>query len=305
MRLLSSRLPADDPVMADEAAGPDIELPPADRDYIASLVRQGDQDRYWAGLLMPKPQRDHLFALYAFNIELARIGEQVREPQLGEIRLQWWRDILASPPGVRTGNPVADALTAARTACDLPEQLLAGMVDARSLDLHHEPVATMEALEAYLDTTAGALFRLGAWIAGARDENAARASLEAAIAYGLTGLMRALPYHVARGNLYLPADFFGAFGVDTASVRTGEESDGLNTALRVLRERAQQHLERFRERADLLPAATLPVFLPLTLVPAYLHRLGDPRHRPLAAVAELNPLSRYGRIWLANLRGRI
>ena len=291
--------------MADEPAGQAVAPQSADRAYITDLVRQGDQDRYWAGLLMPQPERDHLFALYAFNIELARIGEQVREPQLGEIRLQWWDDALALPEGGRTGNPVADGLAAAQAACDLPKAVLTGMVEARRLDVQHEPIASLETLEAYLDATAGALFRLGAWIAGARAVTARRASRDAAIAYGLTGLMRALPYHAAHGKLYLPTDFLGAFGVDGASVLAGEESDGLNAALDVLRQRARQHLDSFRSSAGSLPAAALPAFLPLTLVPAYLRRLADPAHRPLTAVAELNPLSRYARIWFASLRGRI
>ena len=253
--------------MAQEAARLDTHPLMSDADYVRDLVRSGDQDRYWAALMMPQPGRDHLLALYAFNIELARIGEQVREPALGEIRLQWWRDVLDAP-GETTGHPVADRLSEARRACDLPVEWLAAMMDARSLDVGHQPVAEMTALEDYLAASAGMLFRLGAWIAGARDEPAANAAREAALAYGLTGLMRALPYHAARGQLYIPADFLSAFGVDGAEVLAGKESDGLRIALGVLRDRAREHLANFRSAARGLPAATLPVFLPLALVPA-------------------------------------
>jgi 15-cis-phytoene synthase len=273
-------------------------------DYIAGLVSAGDQDRYWAGLLMPRPARDHLFALYAFNIELARIGEQVREPQLGEIRLQWWHDALA-PGAAASGHPVADGVIAARGACDLPSDWLGAMIDARILDVQRASIASMEELEAYLIATAGMVFRLGAWIAGGRDEASAIASREAALAWGLTGLMRALPLHVRRGQLYLPADFLSAFGVDAAAVTAGEDSPGLRAALGVLRERAGAHLANFRGAAKALPAAALPVFLPLALVSPYLRKLADPTHRPLADIAQLNPLSRFARIWLANLRGRV
>ncbi len=291
--------------MGETAASIPKSLTPADRDYIRNLVRSADQDRYWSGLLMPSPARDHLFALYAFNIELARIGEQVREAQLGEIRLEWWREALTASPESRTGNPVADALVDAIAACDLPLAPLTGLIDARSLDIHREPVTSIEALEAYISATAGALFRLGSWIAGRQNETVIPASHEAAMAYGLTGLMRALPYHAARGQLYLPADFLGAFGVDGASVLAGEESEGLRTALGVLRERARAHLQAFRLMAKALPKSVLPVFLPLAIVPAYLRQLGDPGHHPLAEIAELNPLGRFARIWGANLRGKI
>jgi phytoene synthase len=276
-----------------------------DWDHIHALVKAGDQDRYWGGLFLPRPARDHIFALYAFNIELARIGEQIREPFLGEIRLQWWRDALAAPPGAVTGNPVADTLAAVCAAHDLPIALLGGMIDARAVDVHREPALTMDALHAYLHATAGAVFRLGAWIAGARNGVAEAACKEAAIAWGLTGLMRALPLHAARGQRILPADFLRAFGVEAEAVLRGEESDGLKTALGVLREQARGALAEFRRLAQDLPPSALPVFLPLTLVPPYLRSLEQPSHRPLTEIAQLNPLGRYVRIWLGNLRGSV
>jgi phytoene synthase len=291
--------------MAREAAVQPAVAAAAHADYIADLVRSGDEDRYWAALPMPAPARDHLLALYALNIELARIGEQAREPQLGEIRLQWWRDALAAGQAAPTGHPVADALVAARAAHDLPETVLGAMIDARSLDVHRESLATEEELRAYLLATVGAVFRLGAWIAGARSEDAARASEEAAMAHGLTGLMRALPWHRARGQLLLPADFLAAFGVAPEAVLRGEESQGLATALGVLRERARAHLAAFRRASGSLPPAALPAFLPLATVPAYLRHLGHAKHRPLSEIVQLNPLGRYARIWTANLLGRI
>jgi 15-cis-phytoene synthase len=272
--------------------------------HIRALVRSADQDRYWAGLFMPEPARDHLFALYAFNIELARIGEQIREPFLGEVRLQWWRDTLDAAPGASTGNPVADALAAMRAAHGLRATLLGGMIDAREVDVHRDPVQTMEDLEAYLGATAGATFRLGTWIASGQD-GAEAACREAAIAYGLTGIMRALPFHAARGQLYLPTDFLRAFGVEGEAILHGQESEGLRTALGVLRDRAREALTEFRRLARELPTSALPVFLPLTLVPASLRALGQPSHRPLTEIVQLNPLGRYARIWLGNLRGRV
>jgi 15-cis-phytoene synthase len=277
----------------------------ADWSHIHALVKAGDQDRYWSGLFLPRPARDHIFAIYAFNIELVRIGEQIREPFLGEIRLQWWRDALAAQPGAVTGNPVADTLAAVRAGHDLPAALLGGMIDARVVDVYREPVLTMDALHAYLQATAGAVFRLGAWIAGARNGLAEAACKEAAVAWGLTGLMRALPLHAVRGQLILPADFLRAFGVEAEAVLRGEESDGLKTALGVLCAQARAALAEFRRLAQDLPASALPVFLPMALVPVFLRALEQPSHRPLTEIVQLNPLGRYARIWLSHLRGSI
>src|SRR4249920_224039 len=79
---------------------------------VATSARAGEPDRYLAALLAPPAARDGLLALAAFSAELGRIGQLVtREPMMGEIRLQWWRDALRPrDSGERTGNPVADAL---------------------------------------------------------------------------------------------------------------------------------------------------------------------------------------------------
>ena len=56
------------------------------------IARKADPDRAIAALFAPPDTRDDLFALFAFNAELARIADQVTEPGLGAIRLQWWRE---------------------------------------------------------------------------------------------------------------------------------------------------------------------------------------------------------------------
>src|ERR1700753_1946922 len=69
---------------------------------LATSVRAADPDRYFATLFAPAPQRPFLFALYAFNAEVARVAESVREPMLGAIRLEWWRE---TAEGAARGTP--------------------------------------------------------------------------------------------------------------------------------------------------------------------------------------------------------
>ena len=62
--------------------------------HCATLVREVDRERYLATLFAPASNRDALFALYAFNVETSRVRDLAREPMPGEIRLQWWREVL-------------------------------------------------------------------------------------------------------------------------------------------------------------------------------------------------------------------
>ena len=67
------------------------------RSPLAALVRRHDRDRYQTALFAPADRREAIFALYAFNYEIARVREIVTQPMLGQIRLQWWREIVAQP----------------------------------------------------------------------------------------------------------------------------------------------------------------------------------------------------------------
>src|SRR5689334_25333145 len=81
---------------------------------VAALVRRHDRDRFQTVLFAPAARREALFALYAFNYEIARVRETVTEPMLGQIRLQWWRENIAAAfeGGAIRRHPVVEPLTA-------------------------------------------------------------------------------------------------------------------------------------------------------------------------------------------------
>src|SRR5262245_24694426 len=104
------------------------------------LVRAGDKERFLSTLFAPAQHRGALFALYAFNLEIARIREVTRNPVAGEIRLEWWREVLRGEDrGGVEGNPVAEALRATITEHGLSDERLMGILDARTFDLGNEP----------------------------------------------------------------------------------------------------------------------------------------------------------------------
>src|SRR3954452_15251843 len=61
---------------------------------LAESLRRHDRDRFLMTLFAPPERRAALVALYAFNFEIAKTREVVREPLLGQIRLQWWREVI-------------------------------------------------------------------------------------------------------------------------------------------------------------------------------------------------------------------
>jgi phytoene synthase len=215
----------------------------ADFAACAAAVRRADPDRYFSALFAPAPKRPFLFALYAFNNELARVARSVREPMMGEIRLAWWRETLE---GARAGNPrahdVARALAEVFAQVQLPVNLFDTMIDARALDFLEGKSANREKRDAYLDATSANLMRLASRVLGAGDRFDGLAH-EAGLAYGLAGLLR----NQAAGG--------------TRAAFT--ESDAVTAS-----QDAKIHLARARSLKN--PGAALPAFLPATLVPLYL-----------------------------------
>jgi phytoene synthase len=263
--------------------------------YCAELVRANDRDRYLATLFAPAENRGALYALYAFSSEVARVREVARQPLPGEIRLQWWSDVLRGErSGEASANPVASALLAAIKQYHVAPSSLIDLIDARRFDLYDEAMAGIADLEAYARRTSSALFALAARILSGSEAEAV--AEPAGIAYAIVGLLRALPLHAARRQLYVPAEILDPHQVRTEDLFAGRSGPGLNAALAELRNLARQHLAAASNHMVELPKAALPAFLPLALVRPSLARLQ--RSDPFAP-AEIAPWRRQWLIWRA------
>src|SRR6201989_772579 len=116
--------------------------------HCEALVREADKDRYLSALFAPAEQRGPLFALYAFAHEIATVRDRAREPMPGEIRLQWWRDVLdGERAGEASANPIAAGLLEAMARYALPARRLSDLIEAHSFDLYDDPVASFAVLE--------------------------------------------------------------------------------------------------------------------------------------------------------------
>jgi phytoene synthase len=264
--------------------------------YCADLVRAADRDRFIATLFAPVERRGALHALYAFASEIARVREAAREPLPGEIRLQWWADVVAGQRGEEAqANPVASALRATMERHGLAARALDALIEAHRFDLYDEPMAAMADLETYAAQTSSALFALAAQIlAGVEAQAAAR---PAGIAYAVAGLLQAFPVHAARGQLYVPVELLDRHGVRQHDIFAGKSSPALDAALGELRNLARAHLRAVQEPLAALPDAALPAFLPFAAVRALLARL---ERSDAFAPADIAPWRRQWLIWRAS-----
>lgn len=273
-----------------------------DSAYCANLVRGSDFERYGATLFVAPEPRRGLLALYALNIELARIREQISQPLAGEIRLQWWNDLLAGTAhGGARGNPVAAELLRAIERYALPNELLVRMLDAHRFDLYDEPMPTVVELESYLQDTASALFRFGARVLGGGmqyDELARHAGL----AFGLCRIVEALPRHASRGQLYLPLDELGRAGVQPSDIFAGTATPELRQYLQGLAGQVRQHLRLARDLLSGHRAQMRAAFLPLALIDRKLRRMASTSYDPFEIRRPTSNLATLWTLWRASRR---
>lgn len=167
----------------------------------AAQVARGDPDRFAATMAAPEAARARLWPLYAFNLEIARAPWVTAEPMIAEMRLQFWRDVVADGrvPAHEVAGPLVDLIREAA----LPADLLDRMIEARRWDIWREPFVDVAALDAHIEATSAGLYWVAALALGAAPQHEA-AVRDIGFAAGLAAWLRAVPELGARGRQPLP-----------------------------------------------------------------------------------------------------
>jgi phytoene synthase len=264
--------------------------------YCAALVRESDRERYLATLFAPAESRSALFSLYAFDIEISRIRDLARESMPGEIRLQWWREVLeGGRVGEAAANPVSAALLPTLSRYRLPAEKLTGLLEAHRFDVYDESMPTLAALHSYASDTAGAIFDCATRILGAASEENA---IEAAQVQTIANVIVLLPRHAARRQLFVPLDLLRQYGSGPDEIFALQASSGLRAVLAELRLRARRHLTRIAELSTNIPEKIWPAFLSLAPLRPWLNAMENAAYQPFRP-PERPPWRQQWRIWRA------
>jgi phytoene synthase len=266
-------------------------------------VRAADKDRFLAALFAPAEHRPPLLALYAFDLEIRRIAGRIREPLAGELRLQWWREVLEGKRGEEAqANPVAAAFLATLGQHALGREGLFEYLDARSLDLYAEPFATLASLKDYARAAEGCVLALAASIVSASAVSD-QAHEDAAVAFALCDVLRTIGPDRAHGRVRIPSDVLGGQEASPADVLGARNPAQVRAAVLELRAIADQRVRRFFEAAATLPERARSAYLPMAVVPLYLGAMGPPSW-DLYTSAEVAQWKRQWHIWRVARRWR-
>jgi 15-cis-phytoene synthase len=291
-------LPGMPPPGGPEPASPQPDMAKAYA-HAADLVARFDPDRHVAALFAPLERRPHLAAIHCFALEIGRVRASVSEAMPGEIRLQWWREALQGEREAEAAaNPAASAVIHTIRTNDLPVKPFLDLIEARTFDLYDDVMPDWTTLEGYLGETQSSLIQLAAMVLrrGPSPETADAAG-HAGVAIGLTGLLRAFPWHARRGQVFLPQSLLGAVGVSRDDVVAGRDGDQLRAALAEMTARVRQHRAQAAAALRKAPAEIRPAFLPLAMIETYLKRMERLDYAPFTDVIEAAQWKRIWRMW--------
>ena len=129
----------------------------------AAAVRAHDWPRHIAIQFAPESKRGDLTALFVFNAEIDRITRNASDPLPGEIRLQWWREVLnGEREGEARRHPLASVLLDVIHQHDLPLGTFGRFLEAKTFALYHDAFPDTYSFEAWCGETEGALLQMAA-----------------------------------------------------------------------------------------------------------------------------------------------
>lgn len=263
--------------------------------YCVTLVKDGARDLYLADLLLPDQIRNDIAAIHAFHVEITNIALSLGEPMAGQIRIQWWIDVLqgerASEAG---GNPLSRCLLDVIGRHKLPVTDFVAKLEAHVFDLYQDPMGDRTMFEGYCGETRSCLFQWAALIAGtAPGSKLADASGHGGVATGCVSILENIGLHHSRGQCFVPSDLLAAVGLSVNEYLATPASTHEQVILTLVDLAVEHELSALKAVNELGPQVR-PVFKPLALVPLYLQRL---KKAPLAAFKRREPVSQWRSQW--------
>lgn len=270
-------------------------------------LKDADLDRYLALLLMPEAAQADLLTLMLFNAEIAQIRDKAREPLPGEIRLQWWCDVLAGERGGEAqAHPLASRLVELSARRNLPVTALQAMCEARIFDLYDDPMRDRTSYEGYAGETAAAMLQMSAMVMDPAASNATgTASGHAGVAQAVAGHLMMLPLSQVRGQVFVPGDLLAATGLDRDSLLAGDNRTAIAAAVKAFAGFGRDHLAKARAALTDVPDTVRAAYLPVALVESVFSRAEKFGADCLRTVSRPPQWRRQWLLWRAARSGRI
>jgi 15-cis-phytoene synthase len=229
------------------------------------ITRKAAKNFYYAFLILPRPKRRALCAIYAFMRRCDDIADD-EGLSLPERRLQlanWLDAVHRALQGYPTDEPVLLALTHAQRRFGIPAGLLDELAYGTAMDVEEQPdaadrgstmghirYATFEDLRQYCHRVASVVGLVCIRIFGYSDPDAEPLAERLGLAFQLTNIIRDVKEDAGVGRVYLPEEDLAQFGVSADELAGGTDASRYAPVLALEADRAREY---YRSGEELVP----------------------------------------------------
>ena len=237
-----------------------------------AIARASHSNFYYAFYLLPKPKRDALAALYAFNRLVDDVADEGADLAVKQRGLARWRaeldkavtgvdqcfdgtaamTLLDSPPSASLA--ILPALADTLERYKIPTRYLHDLISGAEMDLTIHAYSTFERLKEYCYRVAGTVGLTCTHVFGFRDSHAIDLAEKLGLAFQLTNIIRDVHEDYAVGRVYLPEEDLAKYNVAPEDFAGHEATLGVRELLRFEADRAWQNYEQGAELLDLIDA---------------------------------------------------
>ncbi|CAF1116902.1 unnamed protein product [Rotaria sordida] len=206
--------------------------PVDDYTYCINNVRKVDYENFiCTGLLRPSSLQRPTMAIRALNAELASIRDQVSNTQIGQMRLQFWRETIDAIYSSLNTNvikkinqPVAREINLVIKHNQLTKLWFHRLIKSRETTLNDMPFTDIEQLENYLEQSITPTYYLLLELAKQRSLNTDHIASHLGRSQGLINIVRGIPYNAHKRRCFIPLSYLIEYNVSQQDIFNGQFS---------------------------------------------------------------------------------
>jgi phytoene synthase len=187
----------------------------------------------------PAALRDHLAALLAWRHQVRAILDEVSDPGVARLKLQWWRDELGRTIAGAPRHPLSAALKPALERHRLPQAPFLDLTERVESEILHRQPSDEADLDTACDQDFGALFELLARCHGLTDSDRLGIARRLGVFCARVYLIRDSGAMARKGRTLLPVESLREHGLAAAALTQRENRERLPDLLAAAAARAR------------------------------------------------------------------
>jgi 15-cis-phytoene synthase len=269
--------------------------------YVQDKAAKSGSSFYYAFLFLPPPRRAAITAFYAFCREVDDVVDEVHDPSVAAVKLQWWRKEVAQAFAGQASHPATQALMPLAADFSIEESHLQAVIEGCQTDLEQTRFLDFPALQRYCHLVAGVVGEVAANIFGRTQDSTVQYAHRLGLAMQLTNIIRDVGDDARRGRIYLPVNELQRFDVKAHELLKREKPWGYSERFDALmRFQAERAHSLFDEALALLPEADRNTQKPgLMMANIYRSLLRDIQAQGFQVLHQRTSLTPLRKLWIA------